>query len=334
VAVAVPAWEVDDVVDYRALVRARLGNVVPVREPLVLVSQIQRSGGTLLLQLLDAHPECHVDPYELKIGHPKKHNWPPLDLGRPERWFEVLYFPGVTERIRPTERTREPDAGRSVFPFLFSPRLQKGIFDSCVAEWTIGRERDVLDAYFTSYFNAWLDNQSLYRAPKRAVVGFTPRLATDPGNVDRYFAAYPDGTLISIVRDPRAWYGSAARHRPQHYGDVETALGLWRASTEATIGAAARYGDRVLVLTYEQLVLDSQATMRRVSERIGIAMSPILLRPTFNGFPVRANSSFQVAGEGIRPERAQAFGESLDGETLERIVELAGDRYERAAALA
>jgi hypothetical protein len=85
VATTAPAWELDDLTDYRAIVRARLAHVVPVAEPLVLISQIQRSGGTLLLQLLDGHRECHVDPYELKIGHPKKHNWPPLDLGRPEQ---------------------------------------------------------------------------------------------------------------------------------------------------------------------------------------------------------------------------------------------------------
>jgi hypothetical protein len=209
-AAAVPAWEVDDLTDYRALVRARLAHVVPVAEPLVLISQIQRSGGTLLLQLLDGHRECHVDPYELKIGHPKKHNWPPLDLDRPERWFETLYFRGTVERIRRTDRTRRPDSGRSVFPYLFSPRLQKRVFDERAAG--ASSEREILDAYFTSYFNAWLDNHNLYTGPKRAVVGFTPRLAMENGNLERYLAAYADGTLISIVRDPRAWYESAAKH--------------------------------------------------------------------------------------------------------------------------
>ena len=141
-----------------------------------------------------------------------------------------------------------------------------------------GSEREVLDAYFTSYFNAWLDNHDLYSGPKRAVVGFTPRLAMEPANVEHYFAAYPEGTLVSIVRDPRAWYGSAAGHMPEHYGDVDGALGLWNASTDATIAAAERYGERVLVLTYEQLVGDPEATMRRVAGRLGIDWGPSLLR--------------------------------------------------------
>jgi hypothetical protein len=328
------AWEVEDLADYRALVHARLAHVVPVTEPLVLISQIQRSGGTLLLQLLDAHPELHVDPYELKIGHPKKHNWPPLDLTQPERWFPILYFRGTVERIRRTERTQRPQSGRAVFPFLISPRLQRAIFDARVVDRPIASERDVLDAYLTSYFNAWLDNHNLYAVPKRAVVGFTPRLAMDAGNVERYFAAYPDGTLISIVRDPRAWFASASKHLSRHYGDLETALELWRASTDAAMDAASRYGDRVLVLTYEQLVTQPVQTMRRVAERIGISMSPILLRPTFNGLPIRANSSEDVEAEGILPERVHAFRDALDRSTLGRIAEVVGDRYDRAAALA
>ena len=326
-ATAVPAWEVDDLTDYRALVRARLAHVVPVEEPLVLISQIQRSGGTLLLQLLDGHRQCHVDPYELKIGHPKKHNWPPLDLSRPETWFETLYFRGTVERIRRTGRTRRPDAGRAVFPFLFSPRLQKQVFDASAAG--AGSEREVLNAYFTSYFNAWLDNHDLYTGPKRAVVGFTPRLAMDPANVERYFAAYPEGTLVSIVRDPRAWYESAVGHMPELYSDVDGALARWNASTDATVDAAERYGERVLVLTSEQLVGDPGRTMRRVAGRVGIDWAPSLLRPTFNGRPITANSSDPtVQGEGILSERATAFSDDP------RIAELAGDRYERAAGLA
>jgi hypothetical protein len=327
-----PAWEVDDLTDYRALVRARLAHVVSVAEPLVLISQIQRSGGTLLLQLLDGHRECHVDPYELKIGYPKKHNWPPLDLSRPDTWFETLYFRGTVERLRRTTRTRRPEAGRSVFPYLFSPRLQKQVFDACIGDAT--SEREILDAYLTSYFNAWLDNHNLYTGPKKAVVGFTPRLAVDPANVERYFAAYPDGTLISIVRDPRAWYQSAARHMPGDYADVDRGLALWNASADATLASAERYGDRVLVLTYEQLVRDPEQVTRRVAERIGIDWSPSLLEPTFNGRPVRANSSEDVEGEGILPERAEAFRDTLDADTAERIARLAGDRYDRAAALA
>lgn len=331
-----PVWErLGELDEYAELRHARLEHLVDVHEPLVLVSQIQRAGGSLLGQLLDGHPECHAHPHELKIGHPREHNWPPLDLARPETWFDMLFekwslklFVGGYHK---SAKKRQP---YDAFPFLFLSRLQKEIFDVRIAERRPATEREVLDAYFTSYFNAWLDNHNLTTGPKRVVTGFTPRLAMDEGNLEHFFGAYPDGTLVSIVREPRAWYRSASTYAPEHYADVDTAVALWRRSTEAALGAAAAHGDRVLVLTYERLLAEPEATMRRVAGRIGIAWSDTLLEPTFNGRPIRANSSDAVAGYGILAERATAGRESLDPAVAARVEELAGGLYERAEAFA
>jgi hypothetical protein len=329
-------WEqLTELEDYHALCRARLEHLVPVREPLVLVSQVQRSGGTLLSQLFDGHPECHAHPHELKIGYPQKRYWPPLDLARPESWFELLF---ETRSVRHLHRGYSKSPKRhqdnyDVFPFAFLPRLQKAIFDACVEGRAVGGERDVLDCYFTSYFNAWLDNHNLYTGPKRVVTGFTPRLAMKPANLERFFAAYPEGTLISIVRDPRSWYVSASNYAPELYGDVEIALELWRRSAESAIEAGDQYGERVIMLTYERLLEQPEATMSLIAERIGITMSPQLLEPTFNGRPIRANSAYPVERYGILPERAGVRWDSLEPERVERISELAGDVYERAALM-
>jgi hypothetical protein len=59
---------------------------------------------------------------------------------------------------------------------------------------------------------------------------------------------------------------------------------------------------------------------------------PGVLVPTFNGRPIRANSSGVVERYGVLAERTDAYRESLDAERSARIVELAGDRYERVAA--
>jgi hypothetical protein len=330
----VSAGEAPD--EYATLCRARLAHLVPVREPLVLVSQVQRSGGTLLSQLFDGHPACHAHPSEIYIGHPKKWDWPNLDLGDPASWFAKLYERPVELHlkqgyVKEKEARNEPD--HEVFPFVFLPQLQRKIFEACVEAWAPTSERDVLDCYFTSYFNAWLDDQNLYSGPKRAVTGFTPRLAMDGDNVARFFSAYPDGTLISIVRDPRGWYASASRYRSSMYEDLDQAIRLWARSAQASLDARTQFGERVLVLTYEQLVLETERTMRIVADRLGIPMAPDLLVPTFNGRPVRANSSTQIVEHGVIADRADAYRHTLDGATTARIEELAGDLYARAAAL-
>jgi Sulfotransferase family len=323
-----PPWErLSESDEYAALCRARFDHLVEVRQPLVLVSQVQRSGSTLLGQLFDGHPECHAHPYEIRIGPRRRtYEWPEIDLDAPDTWFESLYErkPG----IHLEEGYRTSAASTEYFPFLFLPRLQRQIFNRCVATRNPRTEREVLDCYFTSYFNAWLDNQNLYIGPKKIVVGTTPRLAMNLAHVEAFFAAYPDGSLISAVRQPAGWFHSASRK--YGYEDVEEAIAIWCRSAEATLAASDRWGDRVVVVVYEALVGETAVAMRRIAERIGISMTESLVTPTFNGMPIRANSSFPVDRPGILDDRIQAYREGLEGDTLARIDELAGDLYERA----
>jgi len=321
--------------EYELINRARLDHVVPVREPLALCSQIARSGGTLLSQLLDGHPEVHAHPHEVWIGYPSSGQWPPLDLARPDDWFPMLYEKKTVKYVRRGYRKaggREAAAG-DVYPFLFSARLQKALFDAAIAALPVETERDVLDAYMTSYFNAWLDNQNLYTGPKRAVTGFTPMLAMRAANVERFFAVYPDGFLLSIVREPRSWFASARKHAVR-YAEVDGAIERWRRSARATLDAAERYPGRVVVLTYEQLVQKTEPAMSRIAGRLGIAFDPILLEPTFNGRPIRANSHHEVGGFGVLSDRTSLFRTLLEPETIEAVERAAGDLYERACAAA
>jgi LPS sulfotransferase NodH len=325
-----PRWkQLSEEEEFDALCAARLGHPVWVKEPLVLVSQVQRSGGTLLSQLFDGHPECHAHPQELKIGHPKKWNWPELDPARPEESFAKLYESVVSKHL--ARGYRKGPQTDDVFPFLFSPRLQWGIFERAL-DGGAPDERAVLDAYFTAYFNAWIDNQNLYTGPKRVVTGFTPRLLMIPESLEGYLGAYPDGTLVSIVRDPRGWYASASRHKGG-YQDLDAAVATWRRSVEAALGAREQDGDRVLVLTYEELVRDPETVMRRVAERIGISWSPVLLEPTFNGGRTRSNSVEAAERQyGVSTDRVDAYRRTLEPATIDRIDELAGDLYERASS--
>ena len=72
--------------------------------------------------------------------------------------------------------------------------------------------------------------------------------------------------------------------------------------------------------------------MERVAARSG-SRSPALTIPTFNSRPIRANSSDRVQGYGVLPERSQAYRKRLDAETIRTVEQLAGDLYDRTAAL-
>jgi hypothetical protein len=62
-----------------AMTRCRLENPVRADQPMILISQIQRSGGKLRSRRFDAHPACFAHPYELSGAAPKNgtaNDWP------------------------------------------------------------------------------------------------------------------------------------------------------------------------------------------------------------------------------------------------------------------
>ena len=303
-------------VEYDQLCRVRLNNFVKVDQPLVLISQINRSGGTLLSQLFDGHPECHAHPHELYIGFPGKSSWPHLNSSdNSEVWFETLFERPTLQFFREGYQKYSvgADDNPDVYQFLLLPALQREIFNAYLNSMEITTQRDILNAYMTSYFNAWLDNQNL-NGHKKIVTGFVPATRTDSANSKRFFADYPDGKLVSIVREPKNWYASAQRHSPNGFGDVHEALRKWKVSAEAILDDKLLYGNKVYVISFEQLVQETATCMRSLAEFLGIEFSDKLLTPTFNGHPIKADSSFRVKQYGIIRETLTRFKDVEDEE--------------------
>jgi len=221
----------------------------------------------------------------------------------------------------------DQEAIKKVQDALKSKGFDPGPIDGVVGPRTREAVRRFQDSYGIKA-DGQIDNQTLYAEPKRIVTAFAPDLHVKRPSLEGFLEDYPDGTLVSIVRDPRAWYASA-RNQKKQYSTVERALKKWRRSTEATL-AAREQTDRVVVVTYENLVRDTERTMRLIADRIGISMAPVLLVPTFNGRPIRANSSGRVREYGVRPERVEAWRGQLDAETIAQVEELAGSLYDQA----
>jgi hypothetical protein len=318
--------------------RLRRANVVPVREPLVLISQAQRSGGTLLARLFDAHPQCHAHPNELLIGYPKLHTWPDLPLDEdPEEWYEKLsdeklgrFFLLGMRRVPLKRVLRQID--EPLLPFMLPPAFQRLLFlDEVGRRAPLRSEREILDCYMMSLFNAWLDNQNLRGVEKRWVVAFSPRRAWGEG-LDRFESIYPDGRLISILRDPLSWFTSAQGIGPPD-ARRETLLDAWKRSAREMLEAQRRLGDRFRAVRFEELVLDTSGVMQRLADWLGIDFDERLLTPTFNGYPVGPNSSFQTSQTGVVSEPVERYRELLTDEQQEHIRGECEELYREALAL-
>ncbi len=298
--------------------------------PLVLVSQISRSGGSLLAQLFDCHPQVYAHPWEIRIWHPKKCNWPALDPdATADEWLEALSDPKWAKIADEgfAKAGRNPFAKSERHPFTFSVETQRALFLELVASRPVTRSRDVLDCWFASFFACWHDWKPTGR--EVSITGFMPRLATSPESVERFAADYPDGALISILRDPRSWYASSRVvhfHKNEAIGDaVEEWLG-WGRRLEELIDTSPV---PTLGVLFDDLVLEPEPTMRRVAAFIGIEFDPILLRPTYAGRPVLPNSSFAVSDYGINPEMAKS--RKISSEARAAIAEEALPLYRRLA---
>jgi len=313
------------------LYQACLEHTRPVTNPLALISQIQRSGGTLLSQLFDGHPELHAHPHELKIGYPTKYTWPKLDLkDDPNRWLETLFEYSVLRHFKKgyKKEKKRDDA----FLFFFLPSVQREIFLDYVGSIDSLTLRDVFDGYMTSYFGAWLNNQNSY-GQKRFITAFTARLAMTKDNMESFFETYPDGRLISLIRDPKNWYPSAIRHKPRICRDIEEGIDLWRKNTQAMLLNKERYGDHVRILTFEDLITKTKAVMRYLAEFLEIKFNNIMLIPTFNKYPIRANTSFEAEQNGIIDSTLNRYKTLAQGE-LEFIESMTKELYGEILSLA
>jgi len=296
----------------------------PVTSPLVLISQVQRSGGSLLSQLFDGHPQLHAHPHELKIGYPRKFTWPKLDLDdNPKQWFETLFEISVLNHFKAGYKKQK--SLDETFLFLFLPSLQRDLFLNYIESVDSTTLRDVFDAYMTSYFGAWLNNQN-NSGNKKFITAFTARLAMDKDNMESFFEIYPDGRLISVIRDPKNWYPSAARHKPLVYGDIRNALDLWAKSARAMLWNKERFGDRVCVIRFEDLIEKTESVMRYLAAFLKIEFDHILLIPTFNCSIIQANTSFDTRETGIIKSTLTRY-KTLTNNEVEIIDEMTNDIY-------
>ena len=69
--------------------------------------------------------------------------------------------------------------------------------------------------------------------------------------------------------------------------------------------------------------------MRRLAEWLGIEFHPTLTEPTFNGRPIKADSSFKVASHGVVTDPLTRWREKLSAEEIDYVEREALPLYER-----
>jgi hypothetical protein len=105
--------------------------------------------------------------------------------------------------------------------------------------------------------------------------------------VDQIFAAYPDACMIQMIRDPRDRYASSLTRWKLVRGRSGSGIARWLWSVDQAARYLRRYPSRFMVVRYESLATDPEATMRDVCAFIGEPYTPQML--TMEGAPAHRN---------------------------------------------
>jgi hypothetical protein len=252
----------------------------------IFIGGAPRSGTTLLLALLDSHPELLVFPKEVALFNRGVWKAGDRDVGRLAR--HLLAHTEIAE-LDP-ERSPPMGPGQSLptarlegFPY---EAFEKNFLCRTKQRPTCG-PRHVFHSLFRAYAETWPRS---YECP-RVFVEKTP---ANDYFADSIFKYFPEAKLVQIVRDPRAVYASRQRALQQSVGRHAKAFRLvneWNRSVRQR-WLKQDMPEQFLSVRYEDLVAKPRETLAQVCNFIGIEARPLSLAPTKGGQPWRGNSSY------------------------------------------
>jgi hypothetical protein len=208
------------------------------RKPAPFAVGMNRSGTTLLRMMLDSHPQLAIPP--------ETHFVPSLikavrDEGTPEAALEAM------------------KAHREWGDFGFS--------DQEVLSWFRSREKlrpgDAVRAFYDAYAK---------RVGKPRWGDKTPKYVMNMPQIQR---ALPEAHFVHVVRDGRD-VALSVLDRTVRDIDAAHVAGRWKKKVSKARAVAARL-DHYLEMRYEDLVLETEPTLRRVCEFIDLDFDPGML---------------------------------------------------------
>jgi len=262
-----------------------------------------KSGTTLLVALLDSHPELLVLPEE------------------------TAYFPTVLTKYAPRGR-------RAQFDYLTKQSLSNVLFGG-PCKWgkrnysTFPREK-FLDTFEHAAFDPTNAQEDLLVLMVKAYAGALERpldtigrwLEKTPANrnhIPAILTRFPHAKILVTVRDPRAILAAQiALEKTRRTGRFSTyyVIAHWRVA--AGLARRVREGEvSGLVVPYEELVSDPAKMMEKVCAYLEINFNPgTVLTPTKVGRFWSGNSAARINFSQISPEPATRWQRELSEDEI------------------
>lgn len=267
-----------------------------------------KSGTSLLMTMLDSHPELVVYPEEshfFRTFLPAYFLDPNADLVELAQNY-LLHIFDWNQTNPPDHQAGFSDRDYSVFSLREIERHFERLLQAH------GRRLEVvLPAAILSY--GFVSGQVSERT--RYWVEKTPYNEQFAGEI---FTYWPEAKCLHILRDPRDNFAS---YRKKHtdWTPEQFAYSWWK-SFAAGQQNAKRFGrDRYRIILYEDLVQSPAGIIEEIVDFIGIQNDPILRRPTRAGEKWAGNSMFGDSFGKISQKPAGRYKDSLSDEIISKI---------------
>lgn len=143
--------------------------------------------------------------------------------------------------------------------------------------------------------------------------------------LDRLLRHFPDAKTIHLVRDGRA---VAASVLPLVWGpnDIQEAAHFWveRLAFGYSAGAMLE-SNRLIHIRYEDVVLDSERTIKQIADWAGMKYTPLMLGSTGFSVPNYTRKQHSLVGTPPDKKRLDAWQTNLSSRQIEIFEGLVGD---------
>jgi hypothetical protein len=268
----------------------------------VIIGGCPRSGTTLLRTMFHAHPELGI-PRETRFV---------LETWTRRKRFGDLREPANRRRLaqwifmrKKTDANRLGlDAEEAVERLVAAPPTLGSLLAECFVMFAEKHAKP-----------RWGDKRPMYASRIAAI-----------------FDLFPSAHFINVVRDPRACIASL-RKLNWYEGSIVPSVELWERSVKSVDAMRERLaGDQLLDVRYEELVLDPEATLRRVAAFVGAAADEDALAQMLRFHEVKETRSQRYHSNLQRPldaSRVAGWTESLSREEVAFVEEATASLMQR-----
>lgn len=262
-----------------------------------------KSGTTLLVALLDSHPELLVLPQEtayfatVLTKYGRRGRRAQFDYLTKESRTHVLFG----------DRTKRSDQDYAGFPKKeFLETFERMAFDPANAQ------RDLLVLMMESY-------AKVFSTPLDRVKRWVEKTPANRSYIPAIFARFPHARLLVTIRDPRAILAgqiALEKTRKTKQFSVYYVIAYWRVA--AKLAKRVREGEiSGLVVPYEQLVREPSMSMQKVCDYLEVTFEPdVVLKPTKVGRLWGGNSAARVQFSEISTEPVARWERELSQDEI------------------